>query len=368
MTSNYYTNPQAQQAGFIPGMTMNPYWQGGQQPMMQAAAPQYAWNQAPAFATGYPNMMGQPTVFNINGTKVPFGVNNLSAEDAKALKTEKKKPFEIDPIERPISKCTHKYLPDSPKAGQIAGCADENEMFTCEVCGQTFKLLDPTQEEVEATTQYMLDLLNNIKLRWLDVPPQIVEGFYTMEPILKKLDVAWKHAKASWDSATAQGKVFQNSGLNTTNGFGANAYTPIPTQYNQFSPYMNGYVQPTQPVAAMSAGYPYMANPAMQSVNPYSNPMAAQAPTQDAGYGNLANSPLLQNNPMMAQQPQVVPQQTPVAPAPVQAPANPYGMPNPSIPTGAAQTAPPAGSGYVPTTTGTPDPTSMTTTTTAQTV
>ena len=363
-TSGYYSATPQQATGmpgYIPGMVPNPaYGAAPQTNPYGVPTMNYAWNQT-AQAFGYPTTgyAGyNPTVFNINGAQMPSGVNYLTEDESKMINVEKKKPFEIDPVEKPISKCTHKYLPGHPQAGQIAGVPDENDILHCNVCTKDVRLLDLTQEMVDEATQYMIDIMDNIKIKWINVPQQIVEGIYTIEPILRKMPVAFKCAQESWNQATAQGKIFQTNNINTNTGFGPNAYTPVPTQYNVYNPYMGGIVQPQVS--------PYMAP--QPQVNPYSNPYA-QPQVATPAYG----SPLT-NNPLVQPQPQapVVPQAQPTVPVP----GNPYGMPNigtttqpQATATTAATQQPPVGSGYTPASaTGTPDPTTMTTTTTAQTV
>lgn len=346
--ANYYQTPQTTMAGapgFIPGM-VNPA-AFGPTPGAYVQAPmwgQTAQNMYGGFQTG------QPAVFNINGTAIPFGNNDgLTEEDVKNINAGKKKPFEIDPVEVSIAKCTHKRLPGDPRAGQPAGTADENDMFHCDVCTKDFKLLDLSQEEVDQHIQVTLDIMDNIKLKWLNVPKPIIDGIYIAEPIIRKLSEAYRQANADWNNATASGKVYQAQNLNTNQGYGFNGYqyTPVPTQYNTYNPYMGGIMQP-------------YANSYMMGAQPniYSNPIAAQpqAPQYYAPNSMAANHPLVQ--------PQAAPVVQPQPATPATPPVNPYGMPTVGTP---ATTTP--SSGYQPNTgVGTPDPTKMTTTTTAQTI
>lgn len=363
--TGYYTNPTATTAGvtpipgtvpgYIPGVTPTQlppfvpgangqFYYGGQNvtPIVNGV-----WNQA-ASQFGY--QASTPTIFNINGGGVPTGSNPLTDEDLKLLAAVKKKPFEISPERSARAKCTHKAPAGKPNAGQIDGYSkDGGETWHCNVCQSDFKVVDKSVEEIEALVQYLMDVFDTIKLMWLNVPPQIIQGMYSAIPILELVGEAYKAAKADWESANNQGKVYQTGSVYTNPGYGANSYVPMPTQYATPPAYPYGYQIPGAGVS------PYSAYP---------------------GYTGVTNavdySGVLQNNPLVPSTQPVAPPTgvvTPTIPTPTP-PANPYAQPvvppvatTPTTPTPTA--TPPVGSGVVTTP---PDPINMKTTSTGQTI
>lgn len=378
MTNGYYT-PQNVQAGaqqvmgtlgMMPGMMPGITMPGVQMPSFTAApnGQQFyygaqnvtpivnaAWNQA-ASQFGYqPNVA---TAFNVNVGAVPLGTNPLTEDDLKLLAATKKKPFEITPEMIARAKCTHKAPAGKPNAGQIDGYSkDGGDTWHCNVCQAEFVIVDKSVEEINALVQYLMDVFDTIKLMWLNVPPQIIEGMYSIIPILGKLPEAYSQAKADWEAANNQGKVFTAGNVYTNPGFGANAYMPTPTAYPTYTPYQQMFAgQYGMPQAATPQVAPQQAQTVDYSMFTTNNPLV---PTAQVAAPQVA--PVAPANPYAPPVAPVAPTTTPVAPAPV--------APTTTTPAPAVQT-PPVGSGtYTPPVTGTPDPTNMTVTTaTAQTI
>ena len=323
-------------------------------------------------------------LFNIHQGKEPIrGTNYLTAEELKSLEVKKSEVWNITQEQIARSKCTHKAPPGTEKAGQIDGyCKEGVDMWHCNVCNQDFHIIDKPVENVEAATNFLLDVMDTTKLLWLNPPKDVVDKFYTTMDFIAKIPSAYKIARNQWESATKYSQLYTASSPYMPNNYGPNTYGtgPVSTNYApQATPAMMPYQSYANPY-----GVPYPA-PYQQPQAPYQTPYG-QPPAPygqqtyqqqygaPAGYNGNNPNPLVQQ-PYPAQASRL-PGQAQAAAAPP--PANPYGLPAETAvaappaqpaPVQQATQTPPVNEGvYRPTAGGTPDVTTMTRSTTAQTI
>lgn len=332
----------------------------------------------------YAGAVANQNVYNVRNGQIT-GINYLTDDELKSLEQKKHEVWSISKEQAARSKCTHK----NPKTGLLDGYFKQGEnLWHCNICNQDFHFVEVPQKDIEATTNFLLDVMDTTKFMWLAPPKDVVEQFYPVMDWIAKIPDAYRLAKQQWDSKNQISKLYTAGSMYTPPAYGTQAYGTTP------GPISSDYA-PT--------GVPIMA--------PYQGYQAYQPPYQGPQYGQQYGQQTYQNqygqqyggyqppqapNPLVQAQPQVQaypPYQSYQAPAaqmpgatatPPVAPSNPYGIPPETAaqapaqtttpvaqaaPAQPAQQTPPTNAGlYVPNATGTPDVSNMTTTTTAQTI
>ena len=178
----------------------------------------------------------------------------------------------------------------------------------CAICGYEFSPIDitTTPDMLENTVRDMLDILQTIKMLYVDMPSDVARQFFTVIPTLERVPKLFERAAKSWMKydTSGNGFGFNNRNMNTVNLF------------NMLSGYLSGGMNMPQ------QGYMQQPNPAM-----YQQPMGGMMPmgqpmmgsngfVQQPGYVpntmGYAYNPMMQ--PMMgqpmqqAQQPVAAPQ------------------------------------------------------------
>ena len=218
----------------------------------------------------------------------------VTEEEAKLLRQDTGFSLAVTPIDKIRAKCTHK------KNGNFAFVPTEDGKVICEVCGATWDAEILSDAEVTKVTENMLNILQQIKAMYLDMPVQTAEQFFTVIPLLEKVPQFYKLAHGNFnshDQVTPVNPVYGQSGF---------------AQYNQI---MSG-------VPAYGYGQPMMQQPAYAPAYPQA-PVYPQAP-----YGAAPVAPVVGENPFAYG--------APAAPvAPMVPPVQPM-MPTATVP--AAQT------------------------------
>lgn len=237
------------------------------------------------------NMYNNYGGFNPGGyvypTQQPVNMTQpLSAEEMKQLEQKDDKfSLALTPMELLKAKCTHK------KNNSIATQQLADGKFYCTVCHETFDLIDVPESEIEESVNLIIDILQNIKTYYLSIPREVVEQFFTIIPLLKKVPKLWSIAQNDFHRYEA-GNTMGVPGSDVRSFSMLNMLTsPVMPQ----QPYM-GMQQP----APVMGQQPYMGMP---GVNPFGGYYAQpQAPQQ---------MPVQQPAPVMGQQP--VPAAAPAA-------------------------------------------------------
>lgn len=129
----------------------------------------------------------------------PKMVTPLTAEDIERLKQHKDLSMNITQDELLASYCTHKFN------GAIRIKQDLDESLSCDICGEVFKLHSLEEEDVKETIVKVIDLLNTIKLQYMDISPEVAKNVFPIIPILHKVPKLAKLAKnnfASYEAAS----------------------------------------------------------------------------------------------------------------------------------------------------------------------
>lgn len=242
------------------------------------------------------------------------GYQPLSAEQIKDLRSKVENiDWRVSQEQLNRSICTHK------ENGQLTLSECGDGTVKCSICGAKFHLNQFNKQDVTEATNHMLDILQNIKTIYGDIPPALAQNFFQIIPLLEKVPAMYDVAANNFDS-------YDNpQGANGVyyNGYQPNSFAVIGQMMNPYG-YMNqpmaGYYQqpaPVQPQPAGQVGYgnPFVAAPAYGQPQPMAQaPMAPQFAPQQMPMAPDAGAIPMMNN-MNMQQPQQMPQQpAPVAP------------------------------------------------------
>lgn len=281
-----------------------------------------------------------PVVGNIKPT---HGTNPLTADEIKSLRKHVDQ-FVIgltqDEMLRSI--CFHKNEDGTPALQSLGG-----NKVRCLVCGKEFEFMDDlTEEDLNTAVQNLLNIMQSIKLMYVDFPEQPARDFFQMIGLIEKIPGLYKLAvedlkkhEQGYNFRYQNGPSYNGIYNAITSGFGAPGWG----QYYQNAPMMNsgfgGFQQPQQMGYGMTPNGNAFAGAPIQ---PGSNGFGFQQPQQQVmGYqpqgmnysyvpGQMAQQPMMGNQPNAAQAAvtqgaaqaqQPAPAQTPVAPAPQANPA-----------------------------------------------
>ena len=247
----------------------------------------------------------QGTGYQYNGmapNNVPPLKNFLTEEEIQKL-IHKDNTFSlaITETERLKATCNHRY-----NNGTDAIVETENGLCRCNICGHVFDPIDAntTKEDLIASIQTTLDILQTIKMIYLDMPEQTAREFFVMIPLLEKVPELFERAAKSYaryDNVNAYG--YNNRNMNVMNMFamlngvlnGAPINMQQPQQGYTFPNY--GYQQPM-----MSNGFvaqdPNMYNAQMTGFQyvPGQQPVAPNVPNMGAPAATPGQSqPVAQN-------------------------------------------------------------------------
>jgi hypothetical protein len=243
--------------------------------------------------------------YNYGAVQPPKRSNVLSAEQIAGLR-QKAGGFTLaltkDEVER--GQCTH-----IDENGQPSYITNPDGTTTCTICGHTWRSVDVTKEEVEKAVQVILDILQTIKIMYVNMPEQAGREFFQIIPMLWKVPQLYQVAADNFRSYEGNLAGYMNGTANPFALFGSvvgnQGYANM-WQYNQTQPQNMVYGQQYQQVAGANPfdanAYPgqYAAQP-----NPY---VAPQQPYTPGAY-----APQVQGFTYNPGQPAASP--TPVAPA-----------------------------------------------------
>ena len=160
--------------------------------------------------------------------------------------------------------------------------------YTCSICGTHFTSRNFTPEEVKATTEELLDILNTIKIMYLSMDPNAALEYFQIYPFIEKIPQLYNIALQDFKKYEGVGDFVQSNNMNPFNmfaamsnpgfGYGMNMQ-PQQQMYGQ-----QGYQQPMgfqqYNPQQMNAGYAQQ-NPAYNPV--YGQPQAQQGYQQPVG-------------------------------------------------------------------------------------
>lgn len=236
--------------------------------------------------------MGQAGT-SYNTVQAPVMNNFLTPEDFASLQTNPMFPTKLSMLDYKRAICTHKVN------GIIALEKTNNGEHRCTGCGSEFWLYDLNTpiETIEKVCKNMHDLLQSIKVYFLNVPDTMKE-IYMIIGFIPKIPLLWQTAKKTFETASnvtfngLQNNMDQNSFAVLGSIFGQGSMMPGAmwgqTQPTMVPP-MAAYQMPQQPGMPMGAQpNPYGYQPQMA---PQVNPMMPQQPAMMAPQAPVATPP-----------------------------------------------------------------------------
>lgn len=222
------------------------------------------------------NNFAQPTMgtgyqWNPNPAQQTKQMNVLTADEIQTLmKQENKFTLALTQTEKLKAACNHR------RADGLGDSLVENADGTvsCQICGYTFKPVDPAtsgEDYLNAAVAEIVDILQTVKMLWIDVDPQVLREYSQVLPLIEKLPQLYQIAVKnysnhenynSWAYAGKNMSTLQMFGLlnGMLNGVG------VPNQ-QQFQ------AAPQNAMPGYNYGYGYQQP---QQFQPGFNPFAAQ--------------------------------------------------------------------------------------------
>lgn len=228
--------------------------------------------------------------FNYGGMQAPRRSNVLTDEQIATLR-QKGAGFTLALTKEEVlrGQCTH-----INEQGQPAYVTNPDGTVTCTICGHTWKSADLSNEDVERAVQTVLDIMQTVKLMYINMPEQAAREYWQTIPLIEKLPKLYQVAADNFRSYEGNYAGYMNGNMspfamfnNFAGGQYANAYQYNMTQpqyaqqpvYGQPQP---AYGYPAQPYQAASVANPFDAN--AQMYNTYT-------PATPAGYAYNPGQP-----------------------------------------------------------------------------
>jgi hypothetical protein len=250
----------------------------------------------------------------VNYNQAPQQKNVLTAEEISMLmKKENQFTLVLSETDKLKAFCTHKLPQPKPDGTNDSLVDNPDGTCTCSICGYTFRPINAgvSTEELNDAVSAVLDVLQTIKMIWIDIDPKVVREYFQIIPLLEKIPHLFDIAVKNYSKHENFNPYYQgNDSMGTMQVFSMlsgmlNGQNPGGFQQPQMNPQMNmgGYYQ--QPVQPQPMAQPYAANGFQSNGFGYAGPQAGYQP-QTAGYQTTYGQP----------QPQAVAPQQPVTPQP----------------------------------------------------
>lgn len=253
------------------------------------------------FGNNYGVNYGQPTFgatgyqWNPNAQQQVKQMNILTADEIQTLmKSENKFTLALTQTEKLKAACNHR------KADGTGDTLVENADGTvsCQICGYTFKPVDPAtsgEEYLAAAVAEIVDILQTIKMLWIDVDPQVMREYTQIIPLIEKIPQLYNIAAKNYSN---------HENYNAWSYNGKNLGTLA--MFQMLNGMMNGVGQPNamqfgaapQPQPAPAPGYYQQGAVGNPFGYGYGNPAYGAYQPQMSGYAYQPG--------MAASQPQVV--------------------------------------------------------------
>lgn len=158
------------------------------------------------FGNNYGVNYGQPTFgatgyqWNPNAQQQVKQMNILTADEIQTLmKSENKFTLALTQTEKLKAACNHR------KADGTGDTLVENADGTvsCQICGYTFKPVDPAtsgEEYLAAAVAEIVDILQTIKMLWIDVDPQVMREYTQIIPLIEKIPQLYNIAAKNYSN------------------------------------------------------------------------------------------------------------------------------------------------------------------------
>ena len=174
------------------------------------------------YNNNYNNNMNMGMSYNQN-MRMPKMTQPVTKEMAKMLRGNVPAfSLELTKEDAVRSMCTHKDV-DNNNIIAIGENHNPNSYgdSVCHVCGETFNLVDLTEEEVTNAVNAVIDILQTTKTYYVDMPSSVVENYFIIIEFLKKLPKLYMMAVNDFNK-------HENAMMNPiSNPFGFNAYNNL---------------------------------------------------------------------------------------------------------------------------------------------
>ena len=242
---------------------------------------------------------GNPVFNNVYGGVQPQQAtkfsNTLTEEEINQLmKTGSTFSLAITREEQMRGICNHRT---KDGMGDALVVDPETGALRCQICGYTFHQVDPTmtKEEIKESIKVVIDMLQTVKLMFIDLPVESSREYFQLIPLLEKLPGLFEIAAKNMVKHDTFGWNYQNPNMsaysmfqNLSNIFGNGMMMGQPAyQQPQAAP---GFGAPQQPMYGaptgmapqMSNGFGYVGGAGYQPANAgfaYQPGMAPATPT-----------------------------------------------------------------------------------------
>lgn len=222
-------------------------------------------------------MMGGPNPtmggYNYQGMNQPMQKhgNVLSNEQIKSLQ-QKQQQFSLALTQEEYLRavCNHRNMDGT---GDTLVYDPETGEATCTICGYRFRPIEPnvTPAEIKEDVDRIVDILQTIKLMYVDLPPEAAKDYFPVIALIEKVPQLFEFAAKNMAKHEIYNWQYSNKNMGAFNMFN--------NLQNMFS---GGYQQPMYGGMPQGNPQPYM--------NPYMN---------NGGYGAPMPNPALNNPNMM---------------------------------------------------------------------
>lgn len=156
--------------------------------------------------------------YGYNKPKLPDPTNPLS-KDEMALLRQKAPQFSlaVSQVDALKAICTHR-----DQNGETL-IQNNDGSVTCSICGTTFTPTNTDQQNIEQIFKAVVDVLQTMKIMYMDIPDDVTKAYFQMIPYLEKgpqlYKIAYDHY-ARYNNMGVMSRDF-NNGANAVNLFNA---------------------------------------------------------------------------------------------------------------------------------------------------
>ena len=140
--------------------------------------------------------------------------------------------------------CTHR---DVNTGNNVLVASEDGTELNCPICSAAFHSLSMNESEVSEATETIVDVLQNIKMMYLDIPTEVCREYMKIIPMIEKIPQLYKIAAANY-------RQYENAVTTVNNG-----PSSLISQYNYVTgpTAMYGVPQPQMQMPMMGQQYPY---------------------------------------------------------------------------------------------------------------
>lgn len=237
---------------------------------------------------GYYQPQGTGAQWNPNPTPSPKRMNVLTTDEIEKLtRQDNKFSLALTETDKARAACNHRTA-DGTGFSLVDDVRDGVPVVRCTICGYEFEPLgNLDDQELKAATRTIVNILNAIKMTYVDLDPTVARQYFQIIPLIDKIPDLYKLASANYakHENAMGGYGYNTNGNNTIGMFNyimgflggqqPQGYNPYAQQAQPgFNPYQQGY-------------NPYGTAP---GYNPYAQPAQSQQPQgQPQGYTAQTN-------------------------------------------------------------------------------